>query len=485
MNTGTLEGVAPGDGGRAISAVDDEFARPIAGRRRLQPLVEIARREQLYRLHLVGADAFCGFAATLAATAVFGVVPTLWVLLVPFFAIVIAKLQGLYDRDDLVIAKSTAAQWPAMLQAAVMTAIGIAVGWREVTTATHGELRIFVFLVVVLFVLSIPARSLARRLARRFAPLERCVIIGDPQHHRDLAARLESLHGVELVGSLPGGQLPRSLNDLRSAVLHLGLHRVVLAPDSSTPDGDTFEMVRMAKWLGLRVSIFPTALTAVGGCAVIDDLDGLALLGVPRLGLSRSSRAIKRAFDLVGASLILLLATPLMLLIGVTIRVDSRGPALFRQRRVGRNGRRFEILKFRSMVTNAEELKQDLRELNEADGGLFKIADDPRITRLGRQIRRTHLDELPQLWNVIRGEMSLVGPRPLVEEEDALLTGEERQRLGLTPGITGPWQIRGPLSTPLPEMVKLDYRYISNWSLWEDLDILIHTGLRMFDRGGH
>ncbi len=481
----TFEGVAPAGSARVLPTIDNEFARPVTGWRRLTPLLEIARREHVYRVHLVAADAICGLATTFAAAAVFGVTPTMWVLLVPVLTIVIAKLQGLYDRDGLVIAKSTAPEWPLMLQAAVMTAIGIAVGWREVTSAAHGELRVFVFLVVVLFVLSILARGAARRLARRLAPLERCAIIGDPRNHRDLAARIDSTDGVELVGSLPPGQLPRSLDDLRAAVENLGLHRVVLAPDPSMPESETFEILRMAKWLGLRVSIFPTALTAVGGCAVIDDLDGLALLGVPRLGLSPSSRAVKRAFDLVGASLALLLAAPLMVLIAAAIRLDSSGPVLFRQRRVGRNGRHFEILKFRSMVDNAEELKQDLRELNEADGGLFKIADDPRVTRIGRRTRRTHLDELPQLWNVIRGEMSLVGPRPLVEEEDALLTGDDRQRLGLTPGITGPWQVRGPLSTPLPEMAKLDYRYISNWSMWEDIDILVRTGLRIFDRGGH
>jgi exopolysaccharide biosynthesis polyprenyl glycosylphosphotransferase len=472
--------------GRTLVAVDEEeFALPKQSSRRLAPLRAIARREQVYRLQLVAADAFCGLLATLAATFVFGVAPTLWVLLVPFLTVVIAKLQGLYDRDGLVIAKSTAAEWPAMLQACVMTGVAIAVGWRELTSASHGELRVFVFLVVALFLLSVPARGVARRLARRIAPIERCVIIGDERHHRDLARRLESLRGVELVGSIASQQLPRSLEDLRAAVLQLGLQRVVLAPDPNSPDGETFEMVRMAKWLGLRVSIFPTALTAVGGCAVIDDIDGLALLGVPGLGLSPSSRALKRIFDLVGASVILLLAAPLMLLIAAAICLDSSGPVLFRQLRVGRNGRRFQILKFRSMVSNAEELKAELQALNEATGGLFKIADDPRITRVGRTIRRTHLDELPQLWNVIRGEMSLVGPRPLVEEEDALLRGQDRQRLGLTPGITGPWQIRGPMSTPLPEMVKLDYRYISNWSMWEDVDILIRTGLRVFDRGGH
>jgi exopolysaccharide biosynthesis polyprenyl glycosylphosphotransferase len=485
VSADTFRARAPTAGHGVKPVVEDEQA-PVVAWKRLGPLLEITRREQMYRVHLVAADAVCALGATLAATAVFGVRPEPWLLLVPLLAIVVAKLQGLYDRDDLVIAKSTVAQWPPMLQASVMTAIAIAAGWREITTASHGEgLRLFAFLVVTLFGASIPMRAAARRLARRLAPVERCAIIGDAQHHRDLAARLESVRGVELLGSISSSDLPSSLADLRAVVEQLRLHRLVLAPDPNSPDAETLELVRMAKWLGLRVSIFPSALTAVGGCAVIDDLDGLALLGVPRLGLSPSSRAIKRSFDLVGAGCALLLAAPLMLVIATAIRIDSTGPALFRQRRVGRNGQRFQILKFRSMVSNAEELKQALQAMNEVDGGLFKIAKDPRVTRVGRHIRRSHLDELPQLWNVIRGEMSLVGPRPLVEEEDALLTGGDRQRLGLTPGITGPWQVRGPLSSPLAEMVKLDYRYISNWSMWEDLDILIRTGLRIFDRQGH
>jgi lipopolysaccharide/colanic/teichoic acid biosynthesis glycosyltransferase len=150
------------------------------------------------------------------------------------------------------------------------------------------------------------------------------------------------------------------------------------------------------------------------------------------------------------------------------------GPVLFRQRRIGRDGRPFEILKLRTMVADAEQLKPDLRTLNEA-GGIFKMKADPRITRIGRLLRKTSLDELPQLINVLRGEMSLVGPRPLVGDEDELITGLDRRRLAITPGMTGPWQILGSARIPLREMIKLDYMYVANWSLWADIKVLMRT----------
>ena len=133
------------------------------------------------------------------------------------------------------------------------------------------------------------------------------------------------------------------------------------------------------------------------------------------------------------------------------------------------------MLKLRTMYENADELRNELRHLNEAGGGLFKIADDPRITRLGKVLRSLSLDEVPQLWNVLRGEMSLVGPRPLVTEEDRLIQGWHRQRLSLTPGMTGYWQVLGSARLPLDEMVKLDYAYVQNWSAWHDVQLLLRT----------
>jgi lipopolysaccharide/colanic/teichoic acid biosynthesis glycosyltransferase len=186
------------------------------------------------------------------------------------------------------------------------------------------------------------------------------------------------------------------------------------------------------------------------------------------------SLPVKRGFDLVGAALLLVLVAPLMVVIATAIRVGSRGPVLFTGLRIGKDGKPFRMLKFRSMVDGADQRKDELRHLNEAYG-VFKIADDPRITPVGRWLRRTHLDELPQLFNVIRGQMSLVGPRPLPPDEDRVIQGWHRERLDVPPGITGHWQVLGSSRIPLDEMVELDHRYLANWSPWEDLKLLLRT----------
>jgi lipopolysaccharide/colanic/teichoic acid biosynthesis glycosyltransferase len=178
--------------------------------------------------------------------------------------------------------------------------------------------------------------------------------------------------------------------------------------------------------------------------------------------------------DVVGSCVALILLSPVLIGIAIAIKADSRGPVFFRQQRVGRGGRVFWMLKFRSMVEDADRLKADLAEHNESEG-LFKIAADPRVTRVGQWLRRTSLDELPQLVNVLRGEMSLVGPRPLVLEDDSRVEGWYRRRLHLTPGMTGRWQVLGSARIPLHEMVKLDYLYVGNWSLWGDVKILART----------
>jgi lipopolysaccharide/colanic/teichoic acid biosynthesis glycosyltransferase len=173
-----------------------------------------------------------------------------------------------------------------------------------------------------------------------------------------------------------------------------------------------------------------------------------------------------------------------MAVMALAIRLDSSGPVFFFQTRVGRHGRHFNIIKFRSMVPDAETRKQTLRQRNEASGGLFKIVDDPRITRVGHFLRRTSLDELPQLINVVKGEMSLVGPRPLVVDEDALVHGLDRSRLHLTPGMTGPWQVLGSTRVPMNEMVAIDYLYVASWTLWTDVKILVRTAGHVFSRNG-
>lgn len=204
---------------------------------------------------------------------------------------------------------------------------------------------------------------------------------------------------------------------------------------------------------------------------------------------TRGQRLAKRVLDVAGAFSGLVLLGPLMLLIGVLIRLESRGPVVFRQRRVGEGGRVFWFLKFRTMVADAEHRVKDLEGLNESTCGvLFKIRDDPRVTRLGRFLRRTSLDELPQLWNVCRGEMSLVGPRPLQLRDSELLrrrTPEAYEgRLCVPPGLTGAWQVGGRSDTDALGMLRLDLYYVTNWSLGLDVWLIAQTFKAVLKRRG-
>ena len=183
---------------------------------------------------------------------------------------------------------------------------------------------------------------------------------------------------------------------------------------------------------------------------------------------------MKRALDVVGAAAVLAVSSPALALGALAVKLEDRGPVLYRQRRVGKDGVEFELLKLRTMVVGAE-----------TQGAGFAVNEgDPRITRVGALLRRLSIDELPQLWNVIRGEMSLVGPRPLIEDEDRRIGGWMRGRLDLTPGITGLWQVLGRTNIPFEEMVKLDYLYVTNWSLWFDVRLLVRTLPAILSRRG-
>ena len=259
------------------------------------------------------------------------------------------------------------------------------------------------------------------------------------------------------------------------------MDRIIVVPTTTETRG-VVELIRIAKAIGVRVSVLPRMLEVVGSTVEFEDVDGLTVLGVRPFGLSRSSRLLKRRFDVVATTVGLLAVAPVIAAIAVAVRIDSKGPVFFRQVRVGRDGRHFRIYKFRSMVVDAEQQKDGLRDLNEVGDGMFKISRDPRVTRVGDFLRRTSLDELPQLFNVVRGEMSLVGPRPLVTDEDALVLGLDRSRLHLTPGMTGPWQVLGA-RVPMQEMVGIDYLYVASWSLWLDLKLLLRTVRHVLRRG--
>jgi lipopolysaccharide/colanic/teichoic acid biosynthesis glycosyltransferase len=206
----------------------------------------------------------------------------------------------------------------------------------------------------------------------------------------------------------------------------------------------------------------------------VNQIEGIGFLSYQPPILTRSSRLLKRSFDLFAGGLLVIFFAPLMVLIGTAIKLDSRGPVFFRQTRVGHEGKRFRLIKFRTMVDDADAHIDALMG-DSSDPDWLLIADDPRITRVGRLLRKTSLDELPQLWNVLKGEMSLVGPRPLSERDDEGVVGWSRHRLDLVPGLTGPWQVMGRTSIPFQEMVDLDYDYVTNWSLSSDLKVLLQT----------
>ncbi|HKZ69099.1 MAG TPA: sugar transferase [Anaerolineales bacterium] len=207
----------------------------------------------------------------------------------------------------------------------------------------------------------------------------------------------------------------------------------------------------------------------------VDDLGGIPLIGVKEHTLPTTARLVKRTMDVVFAALALAVLWPVFLIVAMAIKLESRGPALFAQSRVGQNGKLFKAYKFRSMYQDAEEQLTNLSERNEASGPLFKIKDDPRRTRVGRLLRRTSLDEFPQLINVLKGEMSWVGPRPALPQEVEQYEPWQRQRLDVSQGITGLPQVSGRSDLTFDEMCLLDIYYIENWSLSLDLTILLRT----------
>lgn len=407
--------------------------------------------------------------------------------------IICAKLTGLYDRDETLLRKTTLDEAPKLFQLATLCAL---VAWLTGGLLVQGALdrHEAMFLWLSLAALLILLRALARATALRVSPVERCLFIGDEVSAETIRSKLVGHGGVnaKVVAHLDLDKVepwstdsfsePR-LAEIRDLAQTLDVHRAIIAP-RSVDAGEMLNLVRTLKAVGVRVSVLPRLLEVVGSSVEFDDLHGVTVMGVRRFDLTRSSAAFKRSFDLLGASLGLLAISPVLVAIAIAIKLDSRGPVFFRQLRVGRHGQRFHMLKFRTMVDGADELKDSLRHRNEAKEGLFKIAEDPRVTRVGRLLRKSALDELPQLINVFMGEMSLVGPRPLVVEEDQRIEGWHRRRLELMPGMTGPWQILGPSRVPLKEMVAIDYLYVANWSLWTDVKILLRTVPHVLGRRG-
>ena len=469
---------------RALSAPRPWMLRIIEGGERVATARR--RRDGLRRLLLCGADVFAAAAAMVLVLAVLGDNLKLVTLAGTPVVVLFFKVAGLYDREQLRLLRSTLDEAPAVVQVAGLYTLTIAILQPHVV-AGHLWGSQIAALWLTSFIAIMGARVSARWVAGRASAIERCLVIGDAALAHRIREKLSSSRARAVVAAtlpLEASEIDRleGPDGVRRLVDELRVDRIIIAPAPSDPAGVT-ELIRLAKSAGVQVSLLPRMLEVLGSAVEVEDIDGMMMLGVRPFGLSRSSRLLKRVFDLVITSIGLVIAGPVLAVAAAAIRLDSRGPIFFRQVRVGRDGKTFRIFKFRSMVVNAEEQKEQLRALSEVGEGMFKISRDPRVTRVGAFLRRTSLDELPQLLNVLKGEMSLVGPRPLVTDEDVLISGLDRSRLHLTPGMTGPWQVLGS-RVPMQEMVGLDYVYVANWSLWLDLKLLMHTARHVL-RGGN
>ena len=404
----------------------------------------------------------------------------------------LGKVIGVYDRAEWRVRKSTLDEGPRLFQVAILFAITIwLINGVLVTHTTDRHELVVVFLGT--FTMLLVLRALARWACRHMTAPERCLVIGDGRTCERIRTRMSAtgeMHAtvvahVVIDGSRSADETILALtneSNLRELAVNCDVDRIIIAPERADAT-EVLNLIRTATSLGIKVSVVPRLLEVVGSAAEFDDVQGVPLLSMRRVQLSRSSGYVKRGLDVVGSTAVVILLSPLLALISLAIKLDSPGPVLFRQHRVGRGGKPFEMLKFRTMMTGAHERRAELMHLNEAQG-LFKIDNDPRITRVGAWLRRLSLDELPQLFNVMRGEMSMVGPRPLIAEEDQRIQGWDRRRLQLTPGMTGHWQILGSARIPLDEMVKIDYLYVTNWSLWLDIKILLRTVAYVVGRKG-
>jgi exopolysaccharide biosynthesis polyprenyl glycosylphosphotransferase len=330
-------------------------------------------------------------------------------------------------------------------------------------------------------------RKRLHKLRRQGSCMQKVVVVGHPDVVADLAFELrrDTHHGLSVVAACAVG--PEQPAEIDGIPVIGGLGNVVTVVEQFRADTVAVlacpEMsgarLRDLAWAlektGTELCVAPALLDVAGPRTTIRPAAGLPLLHMDHPEFTGARRLVKEVFDRALAFAALLLLFPLLVVVALAIRLSDGGPALFRQVRIGKDGRPFSVLKFRTMVVDAEARKAQLVLLNESGGALFKIRKDPRVTRVGEWLRRWSLDELPQLINVMRGDMSLVGPRPPLPDEVAKYVDYVRRRLAVKPGITGLWQVNGRSDLSWDESVRLDLRYVENWSLMLDLQILWKT----------
>ena len=311
------------------------------------------------------------------------------------------------------------------------------------------------------------------------------VVVGDAAERSRVRRMMELSPGAyTVVGEVELEDRGVDLTALRETLDRTDARTVILAGAERLPDEKLLDLIRSVRLRGIPLRVVPGAMTLMRSRPVLSDNVGLPLLEVGYPRLDNTQRALKRALDVAGSLCGLLVLSPLLLAVALLIKLTSPGPVFFLQKRVGADEKVFLCYKFRSMYMDAEARQAELEARNEAEGAVFKIKDDPRVTPVGRFIRRWSIDELPQLINVLTGEMSLVGPRPLPLRDFEKMGEAHKKRLAAIPGITGYWQISGRSDLSFEEMVRLDLYYIENWSLSLDVKIILKTVGAVFRHEG-
>ena len=394
----------------------------------------------------------------------------------------------LYENDNLKISVSSFDEVRDLFHALLAGSLGYLIVSQGIRVAfgwwIYAPAEALLFLSGALVAVPIVRGSIRSWIFPRLMRPRRTLIVGSGADARLVFRKLKTHpeYGLEVVGFLDGdseapppGPVLGSPDAVAQVVDEYEIDRILIASSVGSHE-ETLDLVRTVRRPDVQVSIVPRYFEIFTSNAILDDVEGMPVVTLPPMRLGRSARLLKRSVDIVVSATALLFLSPLFALIAVAIRLDSSGPALYWQPRRGRLGSTFSIVKFRTMFTGSEQRRSEVLHMNEVDGPLFKIkGKDPRVTRIGSFLRRTSLDELPQLWNVLKGEMSLVGPRPFVIYEADQITGWATRRLDMTPGVTGLWQVLGRNDIPFEEMTKLDYLYVTNWSLWWDLKILCQT----------
>jgi exopolysaccharide biosynthesis polyprenyl glycosylphosphotransferase len=393
--------------------------------------------------------------------------------------VVTAKLIGLYDRDHRTMRHLTVEELPwivvwALSGSAILTLLlapfpGLALTPND---------RLFVWSSVLVF--GFAFRGTARAIWRRVTPEERLLIVGEGPLAEAVTRKLELFPDIHatVAAQIPScGELHERLDQLE------GVDRVVVAC-AELSEGLLEALLPACRLRGVKLTVVPPTRGIFGTATHLGHVADLPLLDYNTWYVSPSTLALKRIFDVVVGSVALVATSPLFLLIPLAILLDNGRPVFFRQLRAGENGRRFRIFKFRTMVRDAEAMLPELVSIEELSDPMFKIRSDPRVTRFGRFLRRTSLDELPQLVNVLRGEMSIVGPRPELVDLVERYLPEHEVRLRVKPGITGPWQVYGRSELTFDEVLAVEREYVENLSLARDLRIILMTIPAVFGRRG-